>query len=79
MSIWICFILECWTGLKLSWVVPKLSHKSRGGCGNVNFISWNRDSNHMDSTAAVAKDLYSASVDDRGIVRCFLELHEMGV
>ena len=79
MSIWICFILECWTGLKLSWVALKLSHKSKGGRGNVNFISWNRDNSHMDSATTVAKALYSASVDDRAIARCFLELHEMGV
>ena len=79
MSIWICFILEYWTGLKISWVAPKLSHKSRGGCGNVKFISWNRDSSHMDSITIVAKTLYSASVDDYAIARCFLELHEMGV
>jgi len=33
----------------------------------------------MDSAAAVAKALYSASVDDRAMARCFFELHEMGV
>jgi len=32
----------------------------------------------MDSAAAVAKALYSASVDDLAMARCFFELHEMG-
>jgi len=33
----------------------------------------------MDSAAAVAKALYSASVDDLAMACCFFELHEMGV
>jgi len=33
----------------------------------------------MDSAATVAKALYSASVDNRAIARCFLELQEIGV
>jgi len=46
ISICICFILECWTGLKLRCVAPKLSHRSRGGCDRQNFSFWSRDSNH---------------------------------
>jgi len=79
ISICICFILECWIGLKLSCVAPKLSHKRRGGCDRINFSSWSKDSSHTDSTVAVAKALYLASVDDHAIARCFLELQEIGV
>jgi len=33
----------------------------------------------MDSTAAMAKALYLASMDDQAMTRCFFELHEIGV
>lgn len=37
-SIWICFILECYTGLNLRWVVSKLLHKREGGSFSENLI-----------------------------------------
>jgi hypothetical protein len=52
----------------------KLSHKRSGGCDRLNFSSWSKDSSHMDFAATIAKALYPASVDDRAITRCFLEL-----
>ena len=42
ISIYIRFILECWTRLKLSCVAPKLSHKRKGGCDRLNFSSWSK-------------------------------------
>jgi hypothetical protein len=41
-----------------------------------NFISVKSDRIHIDSEAAVASARYSASVDDRAIARCFLELQK---
>jgi len=73
-SIWICFILEWWTELKLRWVALRLSHSREGGALSGKPSSSKRLSNHIVSDAALAKDLYSASVDERATARCFFEL-----
>jgi len=46
-SIWMCFMQECWTGLKLRLVAQRLSHKSSGGWGRENFISVKSDRIHI--------------------------------
>jgi hypothetical protein len=62
-SIWMCFIRECWTGLKLRCVALRLSHSSRGGVWIGRQSSLNRDNNQTVSDVAVASERYSASVD----------------
>jgi hypothetical protein len=73
-SIWMCFIRECWTGLKLRCVALRLSHSSRGGVWIGRQSSLNRDNNQTVSDVAVASERYSASVDDLTTARCFLKL-----
>ena len=78
-SIWMCFIRECWMGLRLSWVAPKLSQSNIGGEFRDRLSSWNRDNNQMVSEAAFARALYSASVDDLATTRCYFELQDIGL
>ena len=74
-----CFILECWTGLKLKCVAPKLSHKSFGEAEREKLSLAKSARSHNVSDATFASALYSASVDDRATTRCFFELQEMGL
>ena len=77
-SIWMCFILECCTRLKLIWVAPRLSQRREGGALREKPSSWNKARSHIVSDAAFARALYSASVDERATALCFLELQEIG-
>jgi hypothetical protein len=54
-----------------------LSHHSFGGEGKFIPRSRSRDCIQTNSAAVFTTDLYSASVDDRETVGCFLGLHEM--
>ena len=78
-SIWMCFIRECWTGLKLRWVAPKLSQSSLGCPDKGRPSSLNNERSHDVSEAALARALYSASVDERATALCFFELQEIGL
>ncbi len=60
-------------------MAPRLSHSREGGALSGKPSSLRRLSNHIVSEAALASDLYSASVDERATARCFLELQEMGL
>jgi len=55
-------------------VVPRLSHSREGGALSGKPSSLRRLSSHIVSDAALAKDQYSASIDERATARCFFEL-----
>ena len=74
-----CFILECWIGLKLKCVAPKLSHKSFREAEMEKLSSANSVRSHNVLEAAFVSALYSASVEDRVTARCFFELQEIGL
>jgi len=56
-SIWICFIGECLTRLKLRWVAPRLSRNNYGDSEIRNVSSLKRVDSHiiLDATAASAR------------------------
>ena len=78
-SIWMCFMREWLTGLKLRCVAPRLSQRSWGGAETGKASSLSKVASHRVSEAALARALYSASVLDRATTRCFLELQDMGL
>ena len=73
-SIWMCFILEWWTGLKLRWVAPRLSQRRCSWKPS----SYRSEDIHIVSKATLARAIYSTSMDYLATTRCFLELHEIG-
>lgn len=57
-SIWMCFIIEWWTGLKLRWIAPRLSQSSDGVDWSLKPSSWRRECIQTVSEAALARALY---------------------
>jgi hypothetical protein len=47
-------------------------------CGTARLSSRNNEESQPSSNAVAAKALYSVSVEERAIARCFLVLHEIG-
>jgi len=74
-----CFILECWIGLKLKCVAPKLSHKSFREAEMEKLSSTKSVRSHNILEAAFVSALHSASVEDRVTAHCFFELQEIGL
>jgi archaellum biogenesis ATPase FlaH len=66
-------------GIKAKIVAPKLSHNSAGEALIKSLCSLNSDISHTVSEAALARERYLASVDERATTLCFLELQEMGL
>mgnify|MGYP007070156726 CR=1 FL=1 len=54
-----------------------LSHQSFGGLGRETPTSWRREQSQSNSAVVLATNLYSASVEDRETVACFLVFQEM--
>ena len=77
-SICMCFMCECWTGLKLRYVAPRLSQSNKGAIFSGKPSLWRSPRSHIVSDVAFARAQYSALVVDLATDLCFFKLHEMG-
>ena len=58
-SICMCFMRECWTGLKLRCVAPRLSHSNKGVVFSGKPSPWRSPRSHIVSNATFARARYS--------------------
>jgi hypothetical protein len=69
----ICFVLTWKTGFAVRNVAPKLSHQRTGAYEHWIPSSESRDYSQINLAVAIAKLRYSASIDERDTIACFLE------
>ena len=77
-SICMCFMRECWTGLKLRCVALRLSQSNKGAALSGKPSLWRSPRSHIVSDTTFARARYSASMVDFATTLCFFKLHEMG-
>ena len=75
----ICLVFWCWTGLKDKAMADRLSQNRTGTPGNEMCRKANNCLIQSNSAEVKDKARYSASMEDRETVYCFLEDHEMGL
>lgn len=71
--IWMCFMCEWFTGLKLRWVAPRLSHRSFKIDLSLRPSSLRREWSHIVLDTAFARAQYSASIEDWATTFCIRE------
>ena len=76
-SIWICFVLSCWTGFVAMDIADWLSVYSKADCECLISKSCKAYKSHWISQVVVARARYSASAEDRLTVTCFFDFHEI--
>ena len=67
-----CLVREWNFGLLHKAIAPWLSSCITVGCSYVKFISFSNERSHSASCNAKLAAIYSASVDDRATIGCFL-------
>jgi len=70
-----CFVLECWTGLLVSFTALSLSH-SNGTCVKLIPKSFKVAFIHRICALQLLAAMYSASAFDSATLFCFLDDHE---
>lgn len=76
-SIWICFILSCWSRFVAIDIANLLLVYSKVDCEWLISRSCKAYKSHWISQVVVARARYSASADDRIIVTCFFDFYEI--
>lgn len=77
MSISMCLVLRCFTGLAAIETALLLSHQIIGVRISSTCSSFSKDCNRVNSIVVAAKERYSDSVLDLATTVCFFELQEI--
>ena len=72
-----CFVFGWSFGFRARAIQPWLSSKTVVGVVCCRPMSWSKCRSHITSCAAEHNEIYSASVDERAVIGCFFDRHEI--